>query len=140
LSRSASSSACRRQGGKANGGFTLIEVLVALAVIAVSLGAIGSLIAASVRGTRALERQVALVETARSVIAGLPDRESFVPGGFAGVTAGHRWRVDVLPFRTGTDPKEPTPWLPQTVVVRVQSPSGPILQVESVRLRRRPPE
>ena len=31
-------------------------------------------------------------------------------------------------------------WIPETVVVRVQSPSGPILQVNTVRLRRRPTE
>ena len=33
-----------------------------------------------------------------------------------------------------------TNWIPETVVVRVQSPSGPILQVNTVKLRRRPSE
>ena len=56
-------------GGKSRGtrGFTLIEVLVALAVVAVSLSAIGSLIAVTVRGARAVGGQLALVETARGV-------------------------------------------------------------------------
>ena len=44
---------------RGNAGFTLIEVLVALAVVAASLAAIGTLIATSVRGARAVEQHVA---------------------------------------------------------------------------------
>ena len=39
-------------------GFTLIEVLVALAVVAASLAAIGSLVAVNMKNTRALEQRV----------------------------------------------------------------------------------
>ena len=48
-------------------GFTLIEVLVALAVVAVSLSAIGSLIAATIRGARSVDAHLALIETARAI-------------------------------------------------------------------------
>jgi len=116
----------------------LIEVLVALAVIAVALAAIGSLIATTVRGARSLDTHLMLVETARMIATALPDRETFKPGNFSGELAGHRWRVDVLPFVfAGVDPKIPIPWMPQTVVIRVQSPNGPILQYNTVRLLRR---
>jgi general secretion pathway protein I len=119
-------------------GFTLIEVLVALAVIAVALTAIGSLIATTVRGARSIDTNLMLVETSRAIATALPDRETFKPGNFSGEMAGHRWRVDVLPFSfTNVDPRFPTPWVPLTVVVRVQSPNGPVLQVSTVRLRRR---
>jgi len=119
-------------------GFTLIEVLVALVVVAVALAAIGSLIATTVRGARSLDTNLMLVETARSVTTALPDRGTFKPGNFSGEMAGHLYRVDVLPFNfTNVDPQLPTPWVPFTVIVRIRSPSGPVLQVSTVRLRRR---
>ena len=120
-------------------GFTLIEVLVALAVVAVALAAIGSLIASTVRGARSLDTNLMLVETARMVTTALPDRSTFKPGNFSGEMAGHQWRVDVLPFNfTNVDPRVPTPWVPLTVLVRIRSPNnGPVLQVSTVRLRRR---
>ena len=125
---------------KGTEGFTLIEVLVALAVVAVTLSAIGSLVAVTVRGARAVGGRLALVETARSIMTGLPERTDLAPGNFSGEVAGHRWRVDVLPFYADfVDPRK-TDWVPQTVVVRVQSPSGPILQINTVRLRRVPAE
>ena len=118
-------------------GFTLIEVLVALAVVAVSLSAIGSLVAVTIRGARSVSGHLALTETARAIMTGLPERGDLGPGSFSGEAAGHRWRVDVLPFYADfVDPR--SEWSPQTVVVRVQSPSGPILQINTVRLRRTP--
>jgi general secretion pathway protein I len=130
----------RRNGSRRRArGFTLIEVLVALSVVAISLAAIGSLIAVTTRGARAVGLHLTLIETARMIVTGLPDREQIVPGNFSGESAGHRWRVDVLPFYADfVDPAQ-TNWLPQTVVVRVQSPAGKVLQVNTVRLRRKPP-
>jgi general secretion pathway protein I len=130
----------RRNGSRRRArGFTLIEVLVALSVVAISLAAIGSLIAVTTRGARAVGLHLTLVETARMIITGLPDREQLVPGSLSGESAGHRWRVDVLPFHADfVDPTQ-TAWLPQTVVVRVQSPAGKVLQVNTVRIRRKPP-
>jgi general secretion pathway protein I len=123
---------------RATAGFTLIEVLVALSVVAVSLAAIGALIATTVRGTRSLDVHLTQVETARAITTALPDRDQLQPGNLSGETAGHRWRIDVLPFiAANVDPRLPTPWVPQTIVVRVQSPAGPIMQINTVRLRRR---
>jgi general secretion pathway protein I len=124
---------------RATAGFTLIEVLVALGVLSIALAAIGSLIAVTSRGARAVGLHLTLVETARAIVTGLPDRNQLVPGNFSGETAGHRWRVDVMPFYADfIDPEQATNWIPQTVVVRVQSPAGKVLQINTVRLRRRP--
>lgn len=115
-------------------GFTLIEVLVALAVVAVTLSAIGSVVAVTTRGARSVSTHLALTETARAIMTGLPDRGD-LSGTQSGEVAGHRWRIDVLPFYANFVDAEKSAFIPQTVVVRVQSPAGPILQVNTVRLR-----
>jgi len=119
-------------------GFTLIEVLVALTVVAITLSAIGSLVATTIRGVRSVGGHLALTETARAILAGMPGRSELAPGNFSGAVAGHRWRVDVLPFQADFVDLRKSEWIPQTVVVRVQSPNGPILQLNTVSLRRRP--
>jgi general secretion pathway protein I len=122
----------RRRG---EAGFTLLEVLIALAIVAVALTAIGSLMATTVRGTRSIDAHLTLVETARAIEAGLPDRKALKTGSLTGERGGYRWRVDVLPFRARfVDPAAATPWVPRAVIVTVQSPDGPVLRVSSVRL------
>jgi general secretion pathway protein I len=119
-------------------GFTLVEVLVALAIVAVSLTAIGSLMATTVRGTRLIDEHLTLVETARAIEAGLPDRAGLKFGSLTGERGGYRWRVDVLPFRARFVEAQPaSPWIAQAVVITVQSPDGPVLRLNTVRLRAR---
>jgi general secretion pathway protein I len=123
---------------RVSAGFTIIEVLVALALVAASLAAIGSLIATTVRGTRSLEQHLALVETARAIETGMPKREQLTIGNVSGEISGHRWRIDVLPFSAGgIGAVEDSPWVPRTIVIRVQSPTGAVLQLNTVRLHRR---
>ena len=123
----------RRLGARA--GFTLIEVLVALALVAVSLTAIGAVVTTSARGTRSLEQHLALIETTRIVAATLPRNGQLTAEGLSGELSGHRWRVDVSPFIGGGVPLvADSPWAPQTVVVRLRSPSGAVYGFETVRL------
>jgi general secretion pathway protein I len=127
---------CKRRW---SGGFTLIEVLVALAVVAASLAAIGSLIATSIRGALAIEQHVALVERARAIMAALPRRDELAIGQTAGEIAGYRWQLAVLPYPTG-QARAASQWVPRTVVTTVRSRSGTALQLHTVRLVRRPSE
>lgn len=121
----------------AEAGFTLVEVLVSLVIVAVTLTAIGSLVATTVRGTRSIDERFSLVETARAIEAALPDRND-LNGSFVGVRGAYNWRVDAVPFRASfVDTARPTPWIPQSVVITVQSPDGTVLRVRSIRLRRR---
>lgn len=121
---------------KSDAGFTMIEALAALGVIAISLAAIGSLVASNVRATRRVDDRLSVVETARAALTGLPDRSSLALGDFSGQIGDNHWRVDVLPFRADfVDPSRATQWVPQAVVIRVESPTGQELRVDTVRLR-----
>jgi general secretion pathway protein I len=123
----------RRRSGSA--GFTLIEALVALAVVAAVLASIGSVIAVNARGIRAADQRLALAGVASSVLAGLPRRDALRPGTQSGELAGHRWRVDVSPLVAGL--VGPSVWVPMAVTVRVQALDGPATQLTTVRLVRR---
>jgi general secretion pathway protein I len=118
-------------------GFTLIEVLVALALVAALLSSIGLLVATTVRGTRSIERHLTELETIRAIATALPDREQLVPGRFSGEVADLRWRVDVAPFAPTAGPSQPTSWLPQLVTLTVQSLDGAVVEIDTVRLHRR---
>jgi general secretion pathway protein I len=125
-----------REQRRSRAGFTIIEVLVALAVVAASLAAIGAVVATTARATHSLEQRVALIQTARAVETGLPRRGQLAPGQLAGEVGGHRWRINVSPLATG-DLVDNSPWVPQAIVIRVQSPSGAVLELNTVRLSRR---
>ena len=133
---------CRRAGSHFAGtcaGFTLIEVLVALAVVAASLTAIGALVAVSMRGTQSIGQRLAFRETLRGIVTSLPDRRDLDAGTATGASGGFRWRIDIAPFIANfVDPQAPTPWQPEAVVITVRSPSGQLLQINTVRLRRKP--
>ena len=122
---------------RSTAGFTLIEVLVALAVVAVSLSSIGMLVATTVRGTRSIERHLTELETIRAIATALPDREQLVPGTLSGEVADHQWRIDVAPFAsTVVSPPQPTIWVPQSIVLTVQAPDGAVMEIDTVRLHR----
>jgi general secretion pathway protein I len=122
----------------ASAGFTLIEALVALAVAAVSLAAIGLLMAGNIRGSGRIVQHLGLVETLRAVETALPDRTRLSTGNLSDEMHGQAWSVDIAPFPGDfVNPRAAQLWTPQTIVIKVQSPSGTVLQLETIRLGRR---
>jgi general secretion pathway protein I len=117
-------------------GFTLIEALVALAIVAAVLGSIGAVIATTAKGTRSIDQRLALSGTAETILAALPARTLLKPGRQSGETSGHRWRIDVAPMNVAvaTDAQQIQRFVPLAVTMRVQAPGGPALQVTTVRL------
>jgi general secretion pathway protein I len=121
-------------------GFTIIEVLAALAIFALSIVAIGQVVSTNARGVRALEDHVALAQTTQAVFsAAIPLHEDLAPGRFSGSINDHRWQVDIGPFaaRSVNDRVEAA-WIPALVRVHVRSPSGATIELETVRLMRGP--
>ena len=123
-------------------GFTLIEVLIALALVAVSVVAIGSLMATNARGVRSMEQHVALTQATRMVMtAAIPARAELRSGAVSGQTDDYRWTVDVSPLGGGWTVKDAdVPWVPELVRVRVRSPTGAVSDIRTVRLMPRPSE
>ncbi|MGT2434938.1 PulJ/GspJ family protein [Bradyrhizobium betae] len=115
-------------------GFTLIEALVALAIIAIVLGTIGSVIATTAKGTRSIDQHLALSGTAARLLADLPARGLLKPGRQVGELAGSRWRVDVAPMSvTGGNPTTDR-FVPMAVNLRLQRADGSAIQVTTVKL------
>jgi general secretion pathway protein I len=125
-----------RRTDRRDAGFTIIEVLVALALVAVVIVAIGSLMATNLRGARSFEQHVALTQAARTAMtAGIPPRAELRAGASSGQIDGYRWTVDVSPLGgQWSEPPADAPWLPQLVRVRVKSPSGAVSDIRTVRL------
>lgn len=127
---------------RGDAGFTIIEVLIALAIVAVGIVAIGSVMATNVRGVRSLEQHVALMQATRTVMAaGIPARAQLGPGTLSGQTDDYRWTLEVGPL--GGDwavPGTDIAWIPELVRIRVRSPSGATSDIRTVRLIHRPAE
>ena len=122
----------------ASAGFTLIEALVALAVAAVSLAAIGLLMAGNIRGSGRIEQHLGLVATLRAVETGLPDRATLSTGTLSGEMHDQAWSVDMAPFPGDfVNSRAAQFWTPQIIVIKVLSPSGAVLQLKTIRLGRR---
>jgi general secretion pathway protein I len=123
-------------------GFTILEALVALAIVAISLVAIGSLMGSSTRGARQLEQHVALVQAAYNALwLSFPSRQPPSSSIQTGQSTEQTWRADLEPFAMDFGP--PTgevQWVPRKVKLRVQSSSGAIIDLETIKLFRKPTE
>jgi general secretion pathway protein I len=117
-------------------GFTLIEALVALAIVAAVLASIGAVIATTVKGTRSIDQRLALTGVAETLLAALPARNLLKPGRQSGETAGHRWRIDVSPMNVAVESDAPQArrFVPLAVTMQLQAPGGSAIQVTTVRL------
>ncbi len=123
-------------------GFTIIEVLIALAVVAVSIVAIGSVMSTNVRGVRSLEQHVTLMQTARSVMAAdVPPRAEIGVGTWSGRTNDHQWRIDVSPMGDEWGAAgDKAALIPALVRIQVRSPSGAVMDLSTVRLMHGQPQ
>ena len=132
----------RKNSSNGAAGFTLIEALVALAIVAVVLSSIAAVIATTVKGTRSIDQRLALTGVAETLLSELPARNLLKPGRQSGELAGHRWRIDVslMNSAVASDAPENQRFVPLAVNMRLQAPDGPAIQLTTVRLMPRPAE
>lgn len=123
---------------RGSSGFTLIEVLVALVIVATALTSIGGLMATAARGVRSVESQSSMLDAVRGVIAAMPDRSQLQTGVLSGSIYGQQWSVTVMPFDAGSSRDQANAkWSARPVVITVRSPSGKSIHLETVRLQTR---
>jgi general secretion pathway protein I len=122
------------RGFRGTAGFTLIEALVALAIIAAVLGTIGKVIAATVQGARSIDQHLALAGTAETMLAQLPPRTLLKPGRQSGELAGSRWRIEVAPLNVPGGNPATDRFVPLSVNLRLQRADGSTFQVTTVKL------
>ncbi len=128
---------CRSANREANGaaGFTLVEALAALAVMAVGLAAITELAAGNLRAASHAERHMAQIAVAREIVTGMPSRDRLPFGRSTGSLHDHQWRIDATPvsvaFATGQ-----SAWRPQGIALLVKSPTGATIEIDTIRLRK----
>ena len=117
-------------------GFTILEVLIALAIVAVSIVAIGSVMSTNVRGVRSLEQHVTLIQAVRSVMASEVSSHAKIGfGTWSGRTSDHQWRIDISPMgKEGVALSKDVDWIPALVRIQVRSPSGAVTDLKTVRL------
>jgi type II secretion system protein I len=120
---------------EAAGGFTLVEVLCALAVSCVALVYLMQGLGGSQRGARHLEDQLGATVVARSVLA--QERQSFISptGAKAGDDGKYHWEVIVLPAGSGLA-AVPQGFALYRIVVSVSWYPRGFLQLETVKLGR----
>jgi hypothetical protein len=65
----------------------------------------------------------------------MPSRETLPVGRLTGSLDAHDWRIDSTLIGTPAAVGD-TLWTPQRIEVLVQSPSGAIVKIDTIRLRR----
>jgi hypothetical protein len=106
--------------------------------MAIGMAAIGQLSNSSLRSGLYFERHLAEIETARKIVAGLPDRKDLPDGSLSGVLDSHKWRIDAAPFPNTLAPVDVvSDWRPQMLVLHVVAPSGSVVEIDTIRLSRR---
>jgi len=121
-------------------GFTLVEALAALAIMAAGLAAIGELAASSLGAGLRTRGHLAQIAAAQGIMTGLPKRDALPFGRLTGSLYGHQWRIDAVPVTTSFLTGGSTPWRPQGVVLLVRSPSGATIEIDGIRLHKETPK
>ncbi|ODS76863.1 MAG: hypothetical protein ABS39_11745 [Acidovorax sp. SCN 65-28] len=123
-------------------GFSLIEILVAFAIMAMSLAVLYRAMGSGIRDVGVLEQREKAVMLARSLLLA---KDDVLPGdqGDSGVEDGLSWRVSVLPFSTEAAAARPGAVPLHLVVVSVDWVGGGTpqrLEFRTLRPQRKVPQ
>lgn len=125
----------RRDGGQA--GFTLLEALVALAVILAFAAVLGPHLSQARRIMADADGRVAAQVLLRSLLDAPFDRSGVANLSRNGETAGLRWRVASEPVAPATPRVADRPnWQAHRVTASVEWGSDQVISAETIRLRK----
>jgi len=115
-------------------GFTLMEVLVALTILAIGLTALFRAFGTGVRGIEASEDRAHLLAAARSRLADVGAGIPLQPGTYTGRDASGRWRVTVQPYQGAGAPARTRLTRLMRVDLVVVAPDGSRQHLNTLRL------
>lgn len=114
-------------------GFTLIETLVALAIIATALAATVQVVTAQARATQSVDARRMAVLVAQSQLAAIAAASDTGALKTEGRTSGVAWRIDITPYPT----QYAQPRLESVTITAGRGPGGkPLVSLRSLRLAR----
>lgn len=129
-------STARRQRG-----MTLLEILVALAIMAISLGMIYRATGSNARSVGDLDRYQYAVQLAQSI---MESRDSVYESGWneAGESNGYHWSVQSAPYKTDVGESPNIPLLHQVhiTVSWAEGERARSFELDTLRAQRRPPD
>lgn len=121
-------------------GMTLLELLVALAIMAISLGMIYRATGSSARSVGDMDNYQYAVQLAESLLS---MRDSVYESGWndGGDSNGYRWQIQSAPYQTGIE----GPGIPMLFQVRISvawNQGGKLrsFELDTLRAMRRPPD
>lgn len=125
---------------KGQRGLTLLELLVAFAIMAMSLGLLYRIMGGSARSAGDIERYQRAVVLAQSLLA---LRDTVPEGGWqqAGESAGYQWRIQSAPYATGqSGPTIPPLYEVGISIAWMEGGRQRSLDLTTLRPQRKPPE
>jgi prepilin-type N-terminal cleavage/methylation domain-containing protein len=130
----------RRDGRKGQAGFTLLEALVALALVLAFAAVLGPHLSQARRIMVHAEGRVAAQVLLRSLLDAPFDRSSLAKASRKGEASELRWRIVAEPVLAAAPGAPDLPgWLPYRVTARVAWGSDQVITAETIRLGRSEP-
>lgn len=121
---------------RATAGFTLLEALIAITILALSLSALLSLYNTGLRGVAAIDGNMRARLLAQSVMAEMSHERALKSGKAQGRSDQFTWTLTVAPYEEPEPGQQRSPWALHHLVVTVSWPHGRQIELQTLRMLR----
>src|SRR5262245_39530224 len=116
-------------------GFTLLEALIAIVILALSLSALLQAYGTGLRGVAKIDDHLRARLLAQSVMAELSHDRRLRPGSVQGRQDKFVWTLSVTRFDDGETPaQQPNPWTLHRLALTVSWPEGRRIELQTLRM------
>ena len=123
------------RAGRGSAGFTLLEALIAIVILALSLSALLQLYSTGLRGIASIDDNLRARLLAQSVMAEISYDRRLRPGRLQGRLDQFAWTLSVAPFDDGEPaPQQPAQWTLHRLVLTVTWPQGRRIELQTLRM------